>query len=110
MTVKVNEDVGRDRVEFLLAPGVLIERLSKSGTAKVSEKKQTFLEVTRKNFRRRKAAAVQPVCDSNEGPWILVRGRRIHQDCGCSSVDHTEVATEGCIASERQDIGTAPSG
>ena len=52
----------------------------------------------------------EPVRDMEEGLWILVRWRRMHQHCAPSGHTQAEIATKTGIADKRGDFRPFPFG
>src|SRR3546814_9880498 len=65
--------------------------------------------VARDDRRRIEPLLAQIFGDRDEGPWVLVRRRRVHQHRPPLAVDDAEIAAKGRIARERQNLGIAPA-
>ena len=109
MAVKLYQHVGCKFVQLALAPGVRVERLAQSRAAEVAEKQQPFVQVAGEDLRRAEASADQPFGDGDERPRVLVRWRRVHQDCAAIAVDDPKIAAKRRIARQRQNFRSLPA-
>src|SRR4051812_2866631 len=110
MLMQMDQDIGGEAVQFLLALRIVVEKFTKTPIAEIGEQEQAPLHIPCEDLRRAEANGREPFGDINERTGVLVRRRCIHQDRALVAAHNPEIAAEGCVARKWQNVGSSPAG